>query len=105
MSSESAGGVIRCYRTFVPPEAHGIAACYRHVAEAASQVAGVLRGAGSDLDAVWEGRSKTRFDGEFELLPPETQSLGEQLRAAADRVLSMEVTEVYYMTASGQLID
>ncbi len=79
--------------TFVPPEAHSIAASWRQLAHDISALATGLRGLGADLQGTWEGNSAQRFLGEYHPEPGNTDSSADLLSSLAGDVESITVTE------------
>ena len=84
---------VRRSRTFVPAEAHGIAARWRGIATEIKGVAEGLRVLGSALEAGWAGNAKEHFMQEFGSLPSEVDGCAELLDSFASQVESVTVTE------------
>ena len=84
---------VRRSRTFVPPEANGIAASWRGIATEIRGVAGGLRVLGSALEADWAGNARNAFIQEFSSVPGEVDGCAELLGSLASQVESITVTE------------
>ena len=84
---------VRRSRTFVPAEAHGIAARWRGIATEIRGVAEGLRVLGSTLETGWVGNARDRFMQEFGSLPGEVDGCAELLDSLAGQVESIAVTE------------
>ena len=84
---------VRRSRTFVPPEAHEIAARWRALAAEIRKTSESLQAIGASLAATWEGVSKQRFMGEFESVPGNVASCADLLESLASQVESITVTE------------
>lgn len=84
---------VRRSRTFVPAEAHGIAARWRGIATEIRGVAEGLRVLGSTLETGWAGNARDRFMQEFGSLPGEVDGCAELLDSLAGQVESITVTE------------
>lgn len=84
---------VRRSRTFVPVEAHGIAARWRGIATQIKGVAEGLRVLGSALETGWAGNARDRFMQEFGSVPGEVDGCAELLDTLAGQVESITVTE------------
>jgi len=84
---------VRRSRTFVPPEAHGIAASWRGIATEIRGVAEGLRVLGSALQADWAGNARDLFIQDFGSLPGEVDGCADLLEGFASQVESISVTE------------
>ncbi|HEY4666028.1 MAG TPA: WXG100 family type VII secretion target [Anaerolineales bacterium] len=84
---------VRRSRTFVPAEAHGIAASWRGIATEVRGVAEALRVLGSALEAGWAGNARDHFLQEFGSMPGEVDGCAELLDSLAGQVESITVTE------------
>lgn len=83
---------IRVPRTFVPPEAHKIAADFRRAARESRQLASQLRSVGGTLNSTWEGNSKNQFMGEFNPEPGNLDSYASYLEQCARNIEHIKVT-------------
>jgi hypothetical protein len=63
---------VRRSRTFVPGEAHGIAARFRTLAGELRGIGQNLQSLGAAFNATWEGTSKQRFMTDFDPARAET---------------------------------
>jgi uncharacterized protein YukE len=84
---------VRRSRTFVPAEAHGIAARWRGIATEIKGVAEGLRVLGSALETGWAGNARDRFMQGFGSVPGEVDGCAELLDSLAGQVESITVTE------------
>jgi WXG100 family type VII secretion target len=84
---------VRRSRTFVPPEAHGIAARWRALAKEIREISNSLQSVSASLNSTWEGNSKQRFMAEFESSPGNVAGCADLLESLASQVESMTVTE------------
>jgi uncharacterized protein YukE len=84
--------VIRVPRTFVPGEAHSIAAGFRSQAGRVRDLARQLRDVGGTLDTWWEGNAKNAFFGSFSSEPGNLDSYAAWLEDRAREIEGMTVT-------------
>ena len=79
-------------KTFVPPEAHQIAADFRRAASALRTSSANLSSIGNTLDNNWMGHSKELFFDLFNGKPAQVQSLADWLDAEARVIENIHVT-------------
>lgn len=79
-------------KTFVPPEAHQIAAEFRKAASALRASSSSLNSIGNTLDMNWMGHSKDLFFDAFQGKPAQVQALAEWLDAQASVIENIHVT-------------
>ena len=84
--------VIRVPRTFVPGEAHSIAAGFRSQAARVRDQARQLRNVGGTLDTTWEGNAKNAFFSSFSSEPGNLESYASWLEDRARQIEGMTVT-------------
>jgi uncharacterized protein YukE len=84
--------VIRVPRTFVPGEAHSIAAGFRSQAARVRDLAQQLRNVGGTLDTTWEGNAKNTFISSFSSQPGNLESYASWLEDQARQIEGMTVT-------------
>ncbi len=84
--------VIWVPRTFVPGEAHSIAAGFRSQAGRARDLARQLRDVGGTLNTWWEGNAKNNFFSTFSSQPGNLDSYASWLETQARTIESMTVT-------------
>jgi uncharacterized protein YukE len=84
--------VIRVPRTFVPGEAHSIAAGFRAQAGRARDLARQLRDVGGTLNTWWEGNAKNVFFSTFSSEPGNLESYASWLEDKARNIEGMTVT-------------
>jgi len=75
-----------------PPEAIGIAAAYRRLAEVAHRLADQEYRIARRLDASWEGNAKNRYDLDYGHLPSYLGTLAESLLHDAGQIERIMVT-------------
>ncbi len=79
--------------TYIPQEAHSIAANWRQLAQQIAALASNLRGLSAALHADWEGNSAQRFLGEYDPEPGNTDSSANLLESLASQAEAISVTE------------
>lgn len=79
-------------RTFVPSEAHNIAARFRAAASRLRGLAAELRSIGGVLDATWEGNSKNRFSDAYGVEPGKMDEFAGWLEDRARHIETITVT-------------
>jgi uncharacterized protein YukE len=84
--------VIRVPKTFVPGEAHAIAAGFRAQAGKARDLARQLRAVGGTLNTWWEGNAKNVFFSTFNSEPGNLDSYASWLEDKARIIEHMTVT-------------
>jgi uncharacterized protein YukE len=84
--------VISVPRTFVPQEAHSIAAGFRLQAGRMRDLARQLRDVGGNLNTWWEGNSKNNFFSSFSSEPGNLESYASWLDDQARYIEGMTVT-------------
>ena len=83
---------IRLPRTFVPSEAHAIAASFRSQAAHIRDLARQLRDVKGSLDISWEGNSKNIFSSDFAPEPGNMDCYAAWLEDRARAIECMTVT-------------
>jgi len=83
--------LVRRLVSFVPDEAHGIAAGLRAIAEETRELAGRLRVISENLESTWEGQARMRFLQDFTGLPPVGDSDAGWIEAEAATVAAIRV--------------
>ena len=83
--------LVRRLVSFIPDEAHAVAAELRAVAHEARELAERLRVINGDLESTWEGQARTRFLQDFTGLPPVMDSDAGWLEAEAATVAAIRV--------------
>lgn len=83
---------IRIKKTFVPPEAYGIAAQFQAQANRVRDLASQLRKVKSTLDATWEGNSKNRFSSGYEPEVSKMDNFADWLEDKANQIERITVT-------------
>ena len=83
---------IRVSRSFVPPEAHRIAASFDNAAREADRLAGQLSNVSNTLETTWEGNSKNNFMADFRSEPGNLHSYAAYLRKCAQQIREIRVT-------------
>jgi uncharacterized protein YukE len=84
--------VIRVPRTFVPGEAHSIAAGFRSQAGRVRDLARQLRDVGGTLNTWWEGNAKNVFFSSFSSEPGNLENYASWLEDRARNIEGMTVT-------------
>jgi len=82
---------VRRLVSFVPDEAHSIAARLRAIAEETRELAGRLRVISGNLESSWEGQSRMRFLQDFSGQPPVGESDAGWLEVEAAKVATIRV--------------
>ncbi len=90
--------IVRRLVSFIPDEAHAVAAELRAVADEARELAERLRVINGDLESTWEGQARMRFLQDFSGQPPVGESDAGWLEAEAAKVATISV--VRWETAS-----
>ena len=83
--------LVRRLVSFIPDEAHSLAAEFRAIADEARELAERLRVINGDLESSWEGQAKMRFLQDFTGQPPVGESDAGWLEAEAARVSTIRV--------------
>lgn len=83
---------VRVPETFVPKEAHAMAANFRAKASEVRNLANQLRQVGSTLQSTWEGNSKNNFMGSFQPAPSELDTYAQWLEEKARQLDNFKVT-------------
>lgn len=83
---------MRVARTFIPPEAHTIAAQFRQAAHQLRASSGKLNSIGATLDSDWLGHSKELFFDQFRNQPSSVNALADWLMDRAQYIESIYVT-------------
>lgn len=83
--------LVRRLVSFVPDEAHTVAAELRSVAQEARELAERLRVINGDLESTWEGQARTRFLQDFSGQAPVGESDAGWLEAEAGRISTIKV--------------
>jgi len=79
-------------KTFVPPEAHHIAAEFRQAASVLRQSSASLGSIGNTLEDTWMGHSKDLFFELFNGKPAQVRSLADWLDSQASVIENIHVT-------------